>query len=90
MHSRFRSDFLFANPSLVSGAARLFDWYGLYDLYNSSSTPFEADYKALLSDWFMVGDDLYAAMREFESVYPACQFLRTNVANDELCSTTRR
>ncbi len=71
MRSRFKSDFLFAGPSFVSGAARLLDWYGLYDRYNTSGSGSEADYKALLSDWCIVGQDIQDAMDVFESSLPA-------------------
>lgn len=67
MHSKSTSDFLFARPSLVSGAARLLDLYGLFDSYNTSRTGAEADYKALLADWRAVGQDIQHAMEAFES-----------------------
>ncbi len=66
MHGKAHTDFLFAQPSFVSGAARLLDLYGLFDRYNESATTFEADYRALLSDWCMVGQDIRNAMAEFE------------------------
>jgi len=71
MHSRVTSDFLVARPSFVSGVARLLDWYGFYDAYNASRTGREADYKALLSDWYIVGQDIQDAMKAFESSLPA-------------------
>jgi hypothetical protein len=71
MHSRVTSDFLVAQPSFVSGVARLFDLYGLYDAYNMSRTAGEADYKALLSDWCIVGQDIQDAMTAFECSLPA-------------------
>jgi hypothetical protein len=69
MVNRVKSDFLFADPSFVSGAARLFDWWGLYDTYNVSRNGQEADAKAMFSDWRIVGQDLDDAMVEFESAY---------------------
>jgi len=71
MHSKVTSDFLFAQPSFISGVARLLDWYGLYDAYNASRTGREADYKALLSDWRIVGQDIQDAMAAFERSLPA-------------------
>ena len=68
---RRRSDFLFAQPSFVSGVARLLDWYGLYDAYSTSCTGREADYKALSSDWQMIGQDIRDAMAVFEDSLPA-------------------
>jgi len=64
----FKSDFLVASPSLVSGAGRLFDWYGQFDEYNSSRTSAEADAKAIASDWSIVGQDISYAMAEYEAV----------------------
>jgi hypothetical protein len=63
--NKVRSDFLFAKPSFISGAARVLDLYGIYDAYNASSTEREADYKALVSDWHMVGQDIFNAMEQF-------------------------
>ena len=48
--NKARSDFLFATPTFIYGAARVLDLYGVFDAYNSSSTDYEADYKALWSD----------------------------------------
>lgn len=66
MHSKGTSDFLFAEPTLVSGAARLLDLYCLFDSYNTSSNGAEADYKALLADWRAVGQDIQYAIEAFE------------------------
>jgi hypothetical protein len=70
MHSKSTSDFLFAEPSLVSGAARLLDLYCLFDSYNTSPSGPEADYKALLADWSSVGQDIQAAIETFEATCP--------------------
>jgi hypothetical protein len=42
--------------------ARLFDFWGLYDRYNSSPAPQIADAKAVYSDWRAVGCDLRRAI----------------------------
>jgi hypothetical protein len=70
MGNKIKSDFLFASPSLVSGAARLFDWGGTFDQYNRSATPKEADLRAMLADWCVVGDDIADAMAEFQELKP--------------------
>lgn len=70
MVDRLQSGFLTADPSFVSGAARLLDWWGLYDTYNVSRNGQEADAKAMFSDWRIVGQDLADAMVEFESSQP--------------------
>ena len=66
MGRKLKTDFLVEQPSLQSGMARLFDFYGLYDAYNRSPNEAQADAMALLSDWLMVGDDIKSAMFEHE------------------------
>ncbi len=85
--NKTRSDFLFARPSFVSGAARLLDLYCLYDLYNNSSTEREADYKAALSDWRVVGQDILIAMRQFDS---SLQSGSRADSDDDLCGSERQ
>jgi hypothetical protein len=70
MAEKIKSDFLVAAPSFASGAGRLLDWYGLYDLYNVSRNGQEADTKAMFADWYIVGQDIHGAMVEFESNQP--------------------
>ena len=52
----------FAQPSYVSGAARLVDLGGVFDKYNKSDTEEQADSRALASDWAIVGHDLELAL----------------------------
>lgn len=68
MSTKVKSGFLYADPSFLSGAARTLDLHGLYDAYNMSSTPSEADTRALAADWIVVGQDLQDAIDEFEEV----------------------
>ncbi len=56
------SDFLFARPTLFSGAARVLDFMGLFDFYNMSRTEKEADARATYADWRVVGNDMLWAM----------------------------
>jgi len=63
MHSKGSSDFLFAQPSLTSGIARLLDLYGLFDAYNTSV---DADVVALFADWNAVGRDIESAIQTFD------------------------
>jgi len=53
-----RTTFLFANPSLIDGLARLVDLGGTFDQYNESASPEEADLRALTQDWSTIGDHL--------------------------------
>jgi hypothetical protein len=57
--------FLYSRPSLLSGMARLFDFWGFFDRYNSSPIPRAADAKAIYSDWRAVGSDLRRSVGSF-------------------------
>jgi hypothetical protein len=52
------SSFLFARPSLTEGVARIVDFGNTLNSYNSSMTPEQADFFAILADWRAVGQDL--------------------------------
>jgi len=71
MGSKVKSDFLVAHPSLSSGAARLFDFYGLYDEYNISQTEAQADAMATFADWLVVGQDVREAIEHYERLQNA-------------------
>ncbi len=58
------SDFLFARPSALFGQARLFDFSGTFDEYNSCATPEEADEKAMFADWLAVGNVIESVTRK--------------------------
>ncbi len=62
--SRWPTDFLFEQPCFASGVASVLDLWGTLDSYNISKTGEIADTKALLNDWYNVGDDLASAMRD--------------------------
>ncbi len=64
---KVKTDFLFAQPSFISGAARVLDLWGVLDDYNISATPMEADEKAIASDWLVAGQDIYDAIEQNES-----------------------
>lgn len=61
------SDFLFAHPSILSGAARVLDLGGVFDDYNVSATPTQADARAARADWLAVGNDLATAMMDADA-----------------------
>jgi hypothetical protein len=65
MSNKVKSGFLYADPSFLSGFGRTLDLHGLYDAYNASATPLEADTRALAADWIVVGQDLQDAIDEF-------------------------
>jgi hypothetical protein len=66
MNKKVQSDFLFAQPSFASGAARVLDLWGALDDYNRSDTPTEADGKAIAADWLVTGQDLGDAIKQEE------------------------
>ena len=46
--------------------ARVLDLFGLFDSYNQSSTPEEADTISMYLDWRITGEDIYEAACEFQ------------------------
>ena len=52
-----RTSYLYARPRALHGVARVFDFMGVYDSYNTSPTPQEADILAVLQDWLAVEED---------------------------------
>ena len=64
---RDRSDFLYARPSFVEGAARVFDLGGTLNEYNTSPTGRDADAIAIRSDWVAIGQDIRDAIEMFEA-----------------------
>jgi hypothetical protein len=59
------TEFLFPSPGILYGVARLLDLGAQLDLYNESSSPQEADYRALYADWLSVGKDFKAVFEKF-------------------------
>jgi hypothetical protein len=64
----YSTDALFARPSFASGAARVLDLGGGFDQYNTSPSGEDADFRALLGDWYAVGEDLSKAIEADGSV----------------------
>ena len=56
------TDFLFARPSFLEGLARLADYFGVLQEYNTSSTTEAADERAIRADWAAVGNDLWTTL----------------------------
>ncbi|MCX6233912.1 MAG: hypothetical protein NT175_04195 [Bacteroidetes bacterium] len=59
---RFRTDFLFPAPSFFKGLASIFNVPGNYYDFNYSQSNEEADYKALKTDWSIIGQDIRNAV----------------------------
>jgi hypothetical protein len=62
-----QSDFLFARPSFVEGVARMVDFGGSLNTYNTAPTGEEADARAMYEDWEALGADLKAALEQLRS-----------------------
>lgn len=58
------NNLLSANPSFIRGMGRVLDLGSTRDVYNTSDSPDEADFNAILSDWNTVGDDMENAFRK--------------------------
>ncbi len=56
------SDYLFAQPSFLTGIARSVDLGGVFDSYNESATPEQADARAARADWKAVGREMRSAI----------------------------
>ena len=56
---------IYANPTPLEGFARVLDLGGQFDDYNDSTSPEEADWMAVTSDWYAVGADLYRAILRY-------------------------
>ena len=65
MNKRYKTDFLFSEPGFVEGMAHVFDVGGTFTSYNVSKSDKEADYKALKSDWGIVGQDIQKAVDSY-------------------------
>lgn len=61
-----RTFFLFARPSFLGGAARLFDFAGTLNSYNISATGELADTRAFQEDWKSIGDDMRAVLAAYQ------------------------
>jgi len=64
MNSNYTTDFLTSSGSFLIGMGSVLNIGGNYFNYNSSSSPEEADIKALQMDWNMVGQDIVHSTNE--------------------------
>ena len=60
------TDHLLAMPSLLEGVGSVLDFGGELDEYNFAETPEETDANAIYSDFCAVGEDMWAAIHQFE------------------------
>jgi hypothetical protein len=62
INSDIRTDSLFPKRSFWSGLSSVFSVFGNPNKFNTSKSGSEADYKALKSDWEMIGKDIQNTM----------------------------
>ncbi len=65
---KYRTDFLFPRPSFLIGLGSILNISGNYFDFNYSSSDYEADYKSILSDWGVVGEDIKDAESIFNEI----------------------
>ena len=59
---------IYARPSFLEGMARIFDIGGTLNEYDFGPVGAESDAEALHSDWMAVGDDLRAAIGDYDPI----------------------
>ena len=59
-----RTDFLFPKRNFWTGFSSVLSIFGESNKFNTSDSGEEADYKALKSDWEMIGEDFKIALSE--------------------------
>lgn len=59
-----RTTFLFSESSFIEGVGRIVDFGLNLNKYNFSESGEEADYRALKSDWYAVGDDIRKVLND--------------------------
>jgi hypothetical protein len=57
--------FLYAEPSIVEGMARILDFGNTLTEYNCALSGEQADFLAMRADWAVVGDDIRSAVAQF-------------------------
>ena len=67
MRKKMYGSFLFARPSFFEGIARIMDFGGSLNQYNSFPNGGEADFAAISYDWAMIGQDFATVLpQDFE------------------------
>jgi hypothetical protein len=63
---RFRTDFLYSRPNVITSVGSVLSIAGNYYSFNFSQSPEEANNKAINEDWGVISQDLFDS---FISVY---------------------
>ncbi|MCK4027399.1 hypothetical protein HCC70_03470 [Streptococcus suis] len=63
-----KTTFLVAKNDFMSGMSRVLDIASTRNkrIYNTSKSGDEADKKAILNDWYMIGNDIRGAYEQFK------------------------
>ena len=77
-----RASLLFAHPSALGGIARILDFGGTLNEYNTANSGEQADLLAAWADWLAVGDDLWTALRTYENQHMVDTGQPAVVSND--------
>lgn len=64
---KYRTDYLLPKNNFWVGMGSILNLAGSYFDYNYSKTEKEADFKAIMSDWKNVGDDIRKSKENFEN-----------------------
>jgi hypothetical protein len=64
---KYRTDYLLPKNNFWVGMGSILNLAGSYFDYNYSKTEKEADFKAIMSDWENVGDDIRKSKEKFEN-----------------------
>ncbi len=66
-NNKYRAEYLFSDNSFLIGIGSIFNLSGSsYFEYDFSDSPEEADFKAIASDWFAVGDDIANSIIDYQ------------------------
>ncbi len=77
-----RASLLFARPSALGGIARILDFGGTLNEYNTANSEEQADLLAAWADWMAVGDDMWAALGTYESQHASNAARPTEASRD--------
>jgi hypothetical protein len=60
----YKSDYIFVTPSFLMGMGSILNIAGNYFPFAQASSPAEADYNAIESDWGVIGRDIQNATED--------------------------
>ncbi|MDH4162924.1 MAG: hypothetical protein OEW15_09590 [Nitrospirota bacterium] len=63
----YKSDYIFVTPSFLMGMGSVLNIAGNYFSISQAVTPEDADYRAIESDWGIVGRDILSATEQIEN-----------------------